>query len=62
MIDIEDELDSCISNKDLEKLVEELGAERQVLVTRLEQAADLMADAGRIHNTPHAKRQWIEGK
>lgn len=29
---------------------------------RLEEAADLMAEQGRIHNTPHAKRQWIDGK
>lgn len=29
---------------------------------RLEESADLMAEQGRIHNTPHAKRQWIDGK
>lgn len=28
---------------------------------KLEEAADLMALYGLIHNTPHAKREWIEG-
>jgi len=28
---------------------------------RLVEAADLMADAGRIHNTPIAKADWIAG-
>ena len=32
------------------------------LESRLLEAADLMAEQGRIHNTPHAKRQWINGK
>jgi CHASE3 domain sensor protein len=29
---------------------------------RLEQSADMMAAQGLIHDTPHAKRQWIDGK
>ena len=28
---------------------------------KLREAADLMAELGRIHNTPHAKNQWIIG-
>lgn len=28
---------------------------------RLEEAADEWAAWGRIHNTPHAKQQWING-
>ena len=28
---------------------------------RLEESADLMAELGRIHNTPHAKQQWTDG-
>ena len=28
---------------------------------RLTDAADTMAELGRIHNTPHAKSQWISG-
>lgn len=28
---------------------------------KLREAADLMAELGRIHNTPHAKTQWIAG-
>lgn len=32
------------------------------LKSRLLEAADLMAESGRIHNTPHAKRQWIDGR
>jgi phage host-nuclease inhibitor protein Gam len=28
---------------------------------RLMEAADLMAELGRIHNTPHAKFQWAKG-
>jgi TolA-binding protein len=29
---------------------------------RLREAADLMAELGRIHNTPGSKRTWIEGR
>ena len=32
------------------------------LESRLLEAADLMAEQGRIHNTPHAKRHWIDGR
>jgi hypothetical protein len=28
---------------------------------RLEEAAEMMAAAGRIHPTPYAKRRWAEG-
>jgi hypothetical protein len=31
-------------------------------MNRLAEAADLMADMGRIHNTPKAKADWIDGK
>lgn len=30
-------------------------------INRLVEAADIFADLGRIHNTPTAKRQWIDG-
>ena len=29
---------------------------------RLEEAAELMVAQGRIHNTPYAKQQWVNGK
>lgn len=29
---------------------------------RLAEAADLMADLGRIHNTPYAKSEWASGR
>ncbi len=28
---------------------------------RLSDAAELMVSLGRVHNTPHAKAQWING-
>ena len=33
-----------------------------VQLNRLEDAADLMAAAGKILDTPYNKRQWIEGR
>ena len=32
------------------------------LLNKLERVADIMAEAGIIHNTPSAKRQWVEGQ
>lgn len=42
---------------DLENELDEHKGEQE----RLEQAADLMAELGRIHNTPKAKYDWIHG-
>lgn len=60
--DLEDEVDK------LEKEVKEQQNEiEDISLTtdqrdRLEQAAELMAAQGLIHNTPHARQQWIDGK
>ena len=35
---------------------------RWELLNKLERVADIMAEAGIIHNTPSAKRQWVEGQ
>ena len=45
--------------RDLEAEVEEL--KRAPDRVKLREAADLMAESGRIHNTPHAKYQWANG-
>ncbi len=56
---------------EIEDLQEQLREEREAnaqlqtdldgMRERLEEAADLMAETGRIFNTPYAKRQWVEG-
>ena len=60
MIDIKDGLYHCVDKVDLKDLVQRLGTERDGIADRLRETADLMADLGRIHNTPQAKRQWID--
>ena len=45
--------------RDLEAKIEEL--KRAPDQRKLREAANLMAELGRIHNTPHAKYQWILG-
>ena len=62
MIDIEERLSLCTFIGDYKTLIEDLGRERDQMENRLAEAADLMADAGRIHNTPKAKADWIAGK
>lgn len=67
MIDIENELYMCETKTELKSLIRRLGQERKNLMlklnpNRLADAADLMAEAGRIHNTPKAKADWIAGK
>ena len=62
MIDIQKRLSHCTFIADYKTLVEDLGRERNRMENRLAEAADLMADAGRIHNTPKAKADWIAGK
>lgn len=54
-----DELESCIG--DLEQEARELRAASERQKQRLTEAADLMAELGRIHNTPHAKYQFSTG-
>lgn len=46
---------------DFENDEEEL-AGRHVLLERLLEAANVMAESGRIPNTPAAKRAWAEGE
>ena len=72
MIDIAGELYLCNNTDELKGLIERLGKEREELneefneeinekvADRLRETADLMADLGRIHPTPQAKRQWID--
>lgn len=47
-------------NEDLSQQVEDLSLSYDQK-DRLEEAADLMADLGKIHNTPYAKRRWADG-
>ena len=45
----------------LEELTRELTTENERLVSKLERVAAILADAHIIHNTPNAKRLWIDG-
>lgn len=47
---------------DLENKIEELSHECRGLRYKLEGAADILASIGHIHDTPHAKLQWIESE
>lgn len=49
-----------LSVEDQAQEIDEINA--APLRIRLEEAADLMAELGKIHNTPQAKRNWIEGR
>jgi hypothetical protein len=54
-----EELEFCVYDLD-----EESGKLRATIEgqnRRLAEAADLMVDLGRIHDTPHAKHQWVTG-
>ena len=51
-------LDSELDARDQEIEDLRLAPEQQA---RLAEAADLMADLGRIHPTPKAKADWIDG-
>ena len=51
-------LESKIDAKDQE--IEDLALAPEQL-NRLAEAADLMANLGRIHDTPKAKADWIDG-
>jgi hypothetical protein len=44
---------------DLTQKIEDLKSAPYMV--KLREAADLMAELGRIHNTPQAKYQWITG-
>ena len=50
------EQDLAAANERLDDLTEE----NERLTAKLERVADIMADAGIIHNTPQAKREWVE--
>jgi hypothetical protein len=56
--DVIEELETKIQDQKSE--IENLTFAPQQL-ERLTEAADLMAELGRIHNTPHAKYRWISG-
>ena len=45
----------------LEELTRELTTENERLVSKLERVAAILADAHIFHNTPNAKRLWIDG-
>jgi hypothetical protein len=45
--------------EELELDLKEANADIEKLTAKLEEAADVMAESGRIHSTPHAKYQWI---
>ena len=55
-----EDLIACIDN--LEKETREMEATIEGQKQRLTEAADLMAELGRIHNTPHAKAEWLAGR
>jgi hypothetical protein len=58
---LEDEIKELEAKiKDQKSEIENLALAPQQL-ERLTEAADLMAELGRIHNTPHAKYRWISG-
>ena len=56
--EVNNRLQETIQDKDLEIESLSIGPAQQ---RRLEEAADLMADLGKIINTPWSKRRWIEG-
>lgn len=64
MINVEEKLGNCVFIDDFKKLITSLCEERNKLAeameSRLDEAADILVAAGRIHNTPHSKRQWID--
>jgi hypothetical protein len=61
MIDIEEELENCVFIDDFKKMIDRLATEREDLISRLDEAADILVAAGCIHNTPYSRRQWIDG-
>jgi phage host-nuclease inhibitor protein Gam len=59
--DLEDEVQRLeVKVEDQNQEIEDLPLAPQIK-ERLSDAAELMAGLGRIHNTPHAKAQWING-
>ena len=53
--------EQLLDDRRLEYSAEDGSSERELeLFERLEKVADILADAGIIHNTPAAKLSWIE--
>ena len=58
-------MNSTYANWSREELVGELEERDRLLYSqrdKVRQMADLLAEQGVIHNTPHAKWEWIRGK
>lgn len=55
------EITESTTREELIVHVNDLEEEIQRLLERLTEAADEEAARGHIHNTPHAKLQWIKG-
>lgn len=53
--------DDALTDKieELEQDLDEANATIAALTGRLSEAAEVMATTRRIHNTPHAKAEWI---
>lgn len=45
----------------LEEENKQLTEKNERMESQLEKAADILAENGIIYNTPHAKREWVEG-
>ncbi len=53
--------DSELEIEELKEEIQALSLKNAKLTAQLREAADVMAEIGKIHNTPYAKRQWVEG-